>query len=451
MRDILLFMILAPGCAISLRFPFVGVILWTWVSLMNPHRMTWGFMYSAPVALSIALCTLVGLLYTKEKRSPWIGAPATWLAVLVGWMCITTLFAFNPEGSFAVLKKVLKIDLMLFVTLMLVRTKREIMTIVWLITLSTAYFGIKGGLFTLTSGGGFRVYGPPGTYIEENNALAVALVIVVPMMNFLRTTLKSAWQKRGMVGAILLCCVSILGSQSRGALLAISAMLIVFWWRGKNKAATGLIMLVAGVAALSFMPETWWDRMDTIEARDDGSGRDASAAGRLNAWEMAFNLAAKNVTGGGYSIWNSQIFGMYAPDPSHVVSAHSIYFHMIGEHGFIGLFIYLGMWIATWSSAGWLRKNGGKHPESEWTVPFGAMAQVSLVGFAVGGAFLSLAYYDLPYNVMILVVVIRYWVQSGAWAREPAFSPNGRLLGIPLFFGDRLKPLLDSKRYGGRA
>jgi len=438
MRDLALFMILAPGCAIALRFPFVGIMLWTWVSLMNPHRMTWGFMYSAPVAMAIALCTLLGLLYTKEKRSPWIGTPAKWLAVLIAWMCITTLFAFNPEGSFETLKKVLKIDLMLFVTLMLVRTKREILMLVWVVTASTAYFGIKGGLFTLTSGGGFRVYGPPGTYIEENNALAVALVIAVPLMGFLLTTLQSVWQKRAMVGAMVLCCVSILGSQSRGALLAISAMLTVFWWRGKNKIATGLIILVAGVAVLSFMPETWWARMGTIEAADDGSGRDGSAQGRINAWTMAFNLAMNNFTGGGYSIWNARIFSMYAPDPTHVVSAHSIYFHMIGEHGFVGLFLYLGLWIATWLSAGWLRKNGGKHPETQWCVQFGAMAQVSLAGFAVGGAFLSLAYYDLPYNVMVLVVATRFWLQSRAWEREPAFQPHGRFMKIPLFFGDRL-------------
>ena len=33
------------------------------------------------------------------------------------------------------------------------------------------------------------------------------------------------------------------------------------------------------------------------------------------------------------------------------------------------------------------------------------MAQVSLVGYAVAGAFLSLTWFDLPYNVMAAVVI----------------------------------------------
>jgi hypothetical protein len=31
------------------------------------------------------------------------------------------------------------------------------------------------------------------------------------------------------------------------------------------------------------------------------------------------------------------------------------------------------------------------------------MAQVSFIGYAVGGAFLGLAYFDLPYTIMALV------------------------------------------------
>ena len=66
------------------------------------------------------------------------------------------------------------------------------------------------------------------------------------------------------------------------------------------------------------------------------------------------------------------------------------------------------------------------------------MAQVSLAGFAVGGAFLSLAYFDYPYNLMALVVAARYWVENKGWERETEPEPLKKLFGIPLFFGDRL-------------
>lgn len=435
MRDLLLFFIVLPGGLLALRHPFVGAMLWTWISIMNPHRLAWGFMYDAPVAAFVALCTLIGLLQTDEKRSPFVGTPVKWFVMLVVWMCITTIFAFDSTSSFVQLQKVLKIDLMVLVTLMLIRTKREMLAFAWIVALSVAFYGVKGGIFTLVTGGGSRVYGPPGSYIFENNALAVALIVTVPLLRFLQTTLEKKWQKYAMTATMVLCGVSILGSHSRGGLLAITAMLLVLWWRGKNKLMTGLILLAGGALALSVMPEEWWARMDTI-----GTHEDRSAQGRLNAWMMAFNIAKDNFFGGGFSIYNDWVYSIYAPDPTFIVSAHSIYFHMVGEHGFVGLAIYLGLWISTWFSAGWLRKHGRKQPETMWCSQLGAMIQVSLVGFAVGGAFLSLAYFDLPYNLMALTVAACYWVKSGAWKREPAFAPAGHIFNVPIFAGDRISP-----------
>ena len=46
------------------------------------------------------------------------------------------------------------------------------------------------------------------------------------------------------------------------------------------------------------------------------------------------------------------------------------------------------------------------------------MCQVTLVGYAVGGAFLSLSYWDLPYNVLILVVLGCRWLDGKEWITE---------------------------------
>jgi hypothetical protein len=35
-----------------------------------------------------------------------------------------------------------------------------------------------------------------------------------------------------------------------------------------------------------------------------------------------------------------------------------------------------------------------------------------MIGFAVGGAFLSLAYFDLPYNILVVVVCAKKWLMS---------------------------------------
>ena len=114
-------------------------------------------------------------------------------------------------------------------------------------------------------------------------------------------------------------------------------------------------------------------------------------------------------------IYNATIFGMYAPDPTDIHAAHSIYFQILGEHGFIGIALYLGMGFSAWRVAGWLRKHGKENPQTLWCAELGAMSQVAIFGFAVGGAFLSLAYWDLPYNLIALLVAAKAWVISKNW------------------------------------
>jgi hypothetical protein len=80
------------------------------------------------------------------------------------------------------------------------------------------------------------------------------------------------------------------------------------------------------------------------------------------------------------------------------------------------------LWLFTYREAGWLRKNASNIPGAKWAGNLGNMVQVGLVGYAVGGAFLSLAYFDLPYNMMVLVVVARKWVETSEWKRDQPVS-----------------------------
>jgi len=205
-----------------------------------------------------------------------------------------------------------------------------------------------------------------------------------------------------------------LGSHSRGALLAIAAMALVLWWRGKNRLVGAVVMVVIGAALLSLMPAEWWERMNTIKTYD----ADASAMGRINAWMMAFNLAKSKFFGGGFMVWTPEVFGMYAPDPMDVHAAHSIYFMVLGEQGFVGLLLFLTLFTMVWFSAGTLRTQARGKPETQWLSDLGSMLQVSLAGYAVGGAFLSLSYWDLPYNLLVLAVVGRRWLARKEWLHE---------------------------------
>lgn len=415
MRDLVLAPIVLALTLYALFHPWVGIMGWTWISIMNPHAYTWR-LSGMPVAAAIAGATMVGLVFTKDRRNFFVTRETIVLMLFMAWMTITLVFAFYVELSYSLWTRVMKIDLMVLLAMVVLYSKLHITLLAWILAGSIGFFGVKGGLFTLATGGSYRVWGPYGSYIEGNNEIALALVMVIPIMRFLQLTTSSVWIKRGLVVAMLLCATAALGSQSRGALVAISAMAIVMWWRSDKKIVFAMLLLCAATALLSFMPEAWWERMDSIVNHQD----DASVSGRFNAWWMAFNLAKDNFFGGGFQIYKADLFARYAPDPLAIHAAHSIYFMVLGEHGFIGLFLFLLMWVFVWLSAGRLRKQGKLLPETLWLSHLGAMCQVCLAGYAVGGAFLSLSYYDLPYNILILVVLGCRWLDGKEWIKEEA-------------------------------
>jgi len=374
---------------------------------MNPHRLSWGFAYNMPFAYVTGVAVFIGMFFSKEpKRFPVTPVTIVWL-LLVGWMCITTIFALTPNAT-GELTRTLKIQLMTMVTLMLMGTRERIHQLVWVIALSIGFFGIKGGFFVLATGGSYRVWGPPGSFIEGNNELALALIIVLPLMWYLQLQTENKWIKRALTAGMGLMVFSILASYSRGALLAGVAMVLMLWFKSRQKIVTGIVMLVVVSAALAFMPAQWGERMNTIQTYEE----DGSAMGRINSWWFAFNLAKdRPLVGGGFQTFSPELFVKYAPEPENFHDAHSIYFEMLGEQGFVGLFLFLTMWLLTFRTGGWIIRHTREIPGLTWARDLAAMIQVSLVGYAVGGAFLGLAYFDLPYHLMALLVLIRVIVE----------------------------------------
>lgn len=428
MRDIIIVGIAVICALMALRRPWIGVMLWTWISIMNPHRYSYGFAYDMPLAAMAAGSTLLGLLITKDRESPFKGTPVAWMMVFIVWITLSWRFGIDPEGHYDQWNKVMKIFFMVIVGMALLRTKKHVITLVIVAAGSLAILGVKGGVFTVLHGGNYRVWGPPGSFIEDNNEFALALVMTIPLVRFLQLRLAPGWRRHLLTLVMLLCAASALGSQSRGALLAISAMAVVLWWRGQSRIAGGIVMTATAIALLAFMPAEWDKRMSTISSYEE----DRSAMGRISAWWNAYGVAKNYFFGGGMEVGRPELFALYSPFPDYVHAAHSIYFQALGNHGFIGLFIFLAIFGSTYWWAGRLRREAADIPEARWAYDLGGMTQVSLIGYAVGGAFLSLAYFDLPYNVMMMVVLARVWVRKKGWLTEAGAVPAAPAAAVPV-------------------
>ncbi|WP_151446681.1 putative O-glycosylation ligase, exosortase A system-associated [Lacisediminimonas profundi] len=448
MKDLLVLAITFGSVPLIVWRPWIGIIMWVWLSVMNPHRLGYGVAADWPLAAIVAGVTMMALLVRPvPKRFP-LTAVTVFLLAFVFWMNVTTHFSLVPDVP-EQWNRVMKVMLMTFVTLILIRDRHHVQALIWIIVISLGFYGVKGGIFTILTGGKDKVWGPPLSSIADNNEIALALVMTIPLMHYLQTTTKSRTVRYALSGAMLLCFAAILGTYSRGALLAMGLMVGVLALRSHHKAGVFLFILAVLPFAFNFMPAEWMARMEGIHLYE----QDGSAMGRINAWTMAYNLALDHpLVGGGFQIYLPELFAIYAPNPDDLHVAHSIYFQALGEHGFVGLGLVLLYMLATWRCANWIIRHAAGSEQYRWARSLASMLQVSLLGYAAGGAFLSLLYLDVPYFLMAALVATRALMEremsakarddaamearNGGATPEPAW-PAARPTGARLRIGDR--------------
>lgn len=425
MRDILVTAIVFGALPFIFKRPWIGILLWCWLGYMNPHRQTWGFAYDFPFASICAIVTIVAFVFWREKKGMVWTRETVLLLIFIGWMLFTTFFAFYPDLAWVQWDKVWKIQLMVFLTVVIIRERKHLNWMIWVIALSLGYYGVKGGIFTIVHGGVHRVQGPAGTFFGGNNEMALVLVMLIPLIRYLHLQEPRKWVRMGLASAMVLSGIAAIGSQSRGGLLALSAMGLFLWLKSRHKLITIVYIAIAIAAIAVVMPQAWYDRMRTIQEYE----QDGSALGRINAWHTAFNVAKDRVTGGGFEMFRAPTFRQYAPEPFRVHDVHSIYFEVMGEHGFIGFGIFILLAVFAWLRANQVIRECKNDPQRKWAADLAAMIQVSLVGYGAGGAFLGLAYFDLTYHLLIILVLTAKL--SGVLDKVPQSSPQVSVRPLP--------------------
>jgi probable O-glycosylation ligase (exosortase A-associated) len=428
MRSLLLAAFVFALLPLVLARPYVGILLWSWLGYMNPHRLTFGFAYDFPFAYTVAIVTLIGAFINRERWVlPLRGLTILWL-LFIAWICLTTWFAMFPGDAAVGLERVLKVQLMTFATIVLITNRERLRALIWVIVVSLGYFGIKGGVFTLATAGAYRVWGPPGSLVEGNNEIALALLMVLPLMQFLRTTSEHRWVRILMIPAMILCGLSVLGSQSRGAFVGGVAMAAFLMLKSRRKVMMAVALAVTIPLLLHFMPDAWFERMRTIDTYES----DRSATSRIDAWLVAVRVANDRPLGGGFEMWTPSTFERYVPG-SLPLDAHSIYFKVLGEHGWVGLILFLAIGLVAWRTGSWIIRNTRSRPDLRWLSELARMTQVSLAAFAAGGAFLSLSYFDLFWHLVAMLVISRVLVEQALKHERLSPVTAGAPLTAPAF------------------
>jgi probable O-glycosylation ligase (exosortase A-associated) len=419
LRGIILLAVFVGSLPVCFCRPLYGVCLWLIVAFLNPQSYTWGAATVFPWAVAVAIPTLAGLVFFNSRHWGRLASLETVLIVVL-WCWFTTtsvisthtpLFVHHAADTWFRWGVVSKILLMAVAMIPIVTDFTRLRIVVVTIATCFGVFVAKILPFILTSGGQYRIYGPPNSMIADNNDFGLALNMTLPLFFFLAQTEPRRWVRRAFAVLFVITIPAILFTYSRGATLGVIVLLLLMVLRLKQRWVLIPVIACGVLFALAFAPDAWKNRMDPT--RKDAI--DTSAKSRFTAWTFAYNLASDYpLTGGGFATFTPELFTMYAPSMD-IHGAHSIYFQVLGEHGYTGLLFYLALVSVLFLDAARLIKRARARDDTEIEL-YANMFRFSLVGFLVPGCFLGRAYFDYFFTIVACLAILKK-IAADRWAK----------------------------------
>ena len=397
MRDIfitILFALAIPYCLVHAEF---AIALWYWVSLFQPQTQTFSFAQYIPFATLAGITTLISWAFTKGSKLPPKTPIVIVLVLLVIWTGITTMNAVFFADAFSQWNLFLRLVLMVIVGIVIVKTQTQLNYLVWSICLAIGYFGAKTGLFSFMGGLGKDFVGP--SYMSGNNELARGIIMFMPLLMYLFNQYKQIWIKVGIVGVAGFSAVALVLSGSRGAWLGALAMVAFVAVRSRKGLAWMLFGAVVFAAALPILPEPIIDRFMSISHYKS----DESVQGRFDAWQYALDkFPERPIMGGGFLVF----------DDEHKTSSHNSYVQALGEHGAVGLVLYVALLIVAALTSISIRKRTAGNPALRWANQLAFLIQVSMVGYAVGSFSITAAFFPVFYAILGVLASLQILVNQ---------------------------------------
>lgn len=424
MRDLIFALAMLIAIPLAIAKPLNAYYLWGWTAVLIPTSYFYGFMVSARMNLFFALLTLAMIVLGRVKWRDYVPNALTWFYLVFlahGTMSYLLGYADNPNN--AVYHDILLKGMVCCLVMPLfIDSRLRLHMMIMVIVLGLGMHGVLNGLKTLASGGGHNMYGPMGSMLADRNHLSVAMALSLPLFYYLYVYAAHWLVRLALLGGLASVALAVLGGGSRGGFLAMS---VVGFWIVMTTRHRGRALALVGAAAigyLAFAPDSWTDRLSTIQEASE----DASFMGRVIAWEISSAIALSNpVFGGGFHavqvqhVWDQfkGVPGLLSLDVPMMFeiapkAAHSIYFEVMGDLGFVGLLLFLSLLLYTLLSRFRIRRmTMSLGPEFVWARDMADALMVAVIAYMVGGAGVSLAYFEVIYMVMMLMELLRVLVK----------------------------------------
>ncbi|MET3723915.1 putative O-glycosylation ligase (exosortase A-associated) [Sphingomonas trueperi] len=418
-RDYVFVLFLAAFFGSGFRKPFLFVLVYAYIDIVAPQRLTYLLLNSLPISAMAAALALAGFLLFDDKRDVRVAPRQLLIVALIGYCWFTTLHADFPveaKDKWDWVWKALAFAAFLPLTL---RTRLRIEALLLFMVLSASSIIIVGAIKTILSGGG---YGELNLMVSNNSGLyegstisTVAIAILPLILWFTRhgTIFAPDWRVKVFAYALCFACLLIpIGTSTRTGLLCIGLVALLMLRDSQKKLLYLGCVAAMGLAALPFLPSAFTERMGTIKTYQG----DASASTRLAVWQWTMDFAREHPLGGGFEAYRQNQIryekvavedqgGVAVVDRSLEVDKarayHSAYFEMLGEQGYPGLALWLTINLAGLFRMEVLRRRYARaEGEQAWIAPLAAALQNGHIVYLLGAAFVAIAYQPFIYMLI---------------------------------------------------
>lgn len=409
--------------------PFVAFLLWIFTTVMSPALYLFGFMQNFRYVFFFAGLTIFALLFNRltERGKFELNKTSILLMLFIAHALMSSLLSLQPNPVVEIrLENFLKGMALALVMPFFLTSQWRIHVSVLVISLGFGLHGVVDGLKVIASGGGHNITGIMTGSLNDNNLYAVGMVMVLPLLLYLYKYSASRLARIGILSGFLLTIMTVLGTNSRGGFLALAVVAFWYWLSSQRKLVSLIFVAVLAVGVVQVAPERWFERIESIKT----AAEDKSFLGRVAAWRV--NMAVANdhpVFGGGFEaasagwVWEEY---KYKPSPFTLdmsqftrFSAHSIYFQVMGDLGYVGLLLFLAVifsaFVTRWEIKSLVARSGDG---LQWATDLSTACTLSLVAFVVGGAGVSLAYFELVYFLVMMVAIIKRQVLASQAAKR---------------------------------
>ena len=335
-------------------------------------------------------------------------------------MGLSVLTAVNIDLATPNYSKYIRMLLVVVFIPVLIQTEEDFKHLLLVIAGSVGFLGSKFGISGIVHGGVLFDQGY-GTTVLDNNQLALAFAMAIPLCWYCRMLIQSRLARWSLLIAALASIAAVIMTNSRGASISLGVAFLIMAWHSDRRLLTFCALALAAGGAIYLMRGTYVDRMMTL--RDVKS--EESAASRLDQAGAAFAMWKDHpLLGVGFGRKNySRLVGGYLGNSDEHV-AHNSYLQMLADSGVFAFLLYTGLLLGT---VRWLGASCRRMKRDNLNLMnFPAGLQCSLAAFAVGGTFYSFGEYDLPY--ILLMCAATWWALERSIEQEPEreLEPHGR-------------------------